>query len=272
MFADPPPPPAPLARRIARLEHRFSGRLGFWALDLRRGELLGHNARQVFPAASTIKLFILRELFRQASAGLLHLDQDTVEMRSIDVTRGSGVMKDLTPGLRLTLRDTATLMITVSDNTATNLLIRRLGTRAINQQTRAAGFEDTHLNGVFFKGQGLSGTVTSPRDLGAFMAEVARRGPRPLLEILDREQYANIIGRLIPYDPYAKGRDRWRLASKSGSIRGVRNDAGYVRGPGCRYVLALMSDRCRDERFSVDNEAHLCLAHLASEVHEWFSR
>jgi beta-lactamase class A len=271
VFADPPPP-APLARRIARLEQGFSGRLGFWALDLGRGEFFGHNAGQVFPAASTIKLFILRELFRQAAADLVDLDHDTVEMQRDDVTRGSGVIKDLTPGLRLSLRDAATLMITVSDNTATNLLIRRLGARTINEQTRAAGFEDTHLSGVFFKGRGLSGTVTSPRDLGAFMAEVARRGPRPLLEILDREQSANIIGRLIPYDPYAKGRDRWRLASKSGSMRGVRNDAGYVRGPGCRYVLALMSDGCADERFGVDNEANLCLARIAAEVHHWVTR
>ena len=270
--------PAPLERRLNRLGRDFSGRFGLYAFDLRRREEIAVRADAVFPSASTIKLFVLRELYRQAEAGVVDLAGDCVEMGERDRVIGSGVIKDLTAGLALSLRDAATLMVTVSDNTATNLLIARLGVRAINTGARRAGYSATHLHGLFFRGRGIRGSVTSPADTGRLLLslahgrELSRRASADMLDILRREQYANIIGRLIPYDPYAPGRQRWRLASKSGSIRGVRNDAGYVVGPGCRYVISLMSDGCSDDRFNVDNEANLFLAEVAREVHEWFGR
>jgi len=261
----------------AALRRPFSGRLGFWALNLRTGELLEHNAEEIFPSASTIKLFVLRELYRQAEAGRLDLDRDSVVMQHKDVTTGSGVIKDLTTGLRLSLRDAATLMITVSDNTATNLLVRLLGTRAINQGARQAGYAGTRCAGRIFKGNRMR-SLSSPRDLGVFMANVAlgrelsRAASQAMLDTLKREQYANIVGRLIPYEPYGKGKSRWLLASKSGSLVGVRNDAAYVRGPGVRYAIALMSSDCEDERFNVDNEANLVLARLAADIHAHFEQ
>lgn len=269
--------PSALRRRVQPVQARFSGSLGFWARDLRTGQEVALAAEERFPSASTIKLWVLRELFQQADAGRLDLESDTVTMEARDRVIGSGVMKDLSPGLRLSLRDAATLMITVSDNTATNLLISRLGTRAINAGARAAGYRATHLHGPFFRGRGARGSYTTPADCGRFMlgvarlSEISRPASRAMLDILRREQFANIVGRLIPYDPYASGPARWRLASKSGSIRGVRNDAALVEGPGCRYVIALMSQDCSDERFSVDNEANLALARIAAEVHDWFA-
>jgi beta-lactamase class A len=119
---------------------------------------------------------------------------------------------------------------------------------------------------------------TTPRDLGVFMAnlargrELSRPASRAMLDTLKREQYANIVGRMIPYEPYGKGKSRWLLASKSGSLVGVRNDAAYVKGPGVRYAIALMSKDCRDERFNVDNEANLVLARLAADIHAHFEQ
>jgi beta-lactamase class A len=267
--------PAALGATVRRLAARFSGRFGFWAQNLPSGETLAWHAGDRFPSASTIKVFVLRELHRQADAGLLDLDRDQVEMGPGDIATGSGVIKDLTPGLRLSLRDAATLMVTVSDNTATNLLIQRLGTRPINQGARSAGYSGTRCDGRIFKGRALH-SYTTPHDLGVFMARVARgrelsgAASRAMLDTLKREQYANIVGRLIPYDPYGKGRERWLLASKSGSLVGVRNDAAYVKGPGVRYAIALMSGDCADQRFNVDNEANLVLARLAAAVHDHF--
>jgi len=268
--------PAALGATVRRLAARFSGRFGFWAQNLRSGETLAWHADDRFPSASTIKVFVLRELHRQAEAGLFDLDRDQVEMSPGDIASGSGVIKDLTPGLRLSLRDAATLMVTVSDNTATNLLIQRLGTRAINQGARGAGYRGTRCDGRIFKGRALH-SHTTPHDLGVFMARVARgrelsgTASRAMLDTLKREQYANIVGRLIPYDPYGKGRERWLLASKSGSLSGVRNDAAYVKGPGVRYAIALMSRDCADQRFNVDKEANMMLARLAAGVHDHFA-
>jgi beta-lactamase class A len=270
--------PAGLRRRVRPLCDRFSGALGLWAHNLKTGEQVELAGDERFPSASTIKLWVLRELFRRSSEGALDLDRDFVEMGPSDRVIGSGVMKDLTPGFRASLRDAATLMITVSDNTATNLLVARLGVGDINRAARRAGYGGTHLHGLLFKGRGIRGSYTTPAESGRFMlgvargTEVSRAASAEMLGILRREQYANIVGRLIPFDPYASGRDRWRLASKSGSIRGVRNDAAIVEGPECRYVVALMSRDCSDERFNVDNEANLVLARVAAEIHRWFTR
>jgi beta-lactamase class A len=269
--------PGPLRAPVRRLAAGFSGNFAFWARNLRSGEVVAWHAEQQYPSASTIKLFVLRELHRQAAAGILDLDRERVEMRRPDVASGSGVIKDLTHGLKLSLRDAATLMITVSDNTATNLLIERLGTRAINRSARAAGYSGTHCDGRIFKGHAMHSTTT-PRDLGVFMTNVARgrelssAASRAMLDTLKREQYTNIIGRLIPYDSLARGKQRWLLASKSGSLTGVRNDAAYVVGPGVRYTIALMSDGCADARYNVDNEANLVLARVAADVHDHFAR
>lgn len=272
------PLPEPLATKVARLESGFSGSIALWIHDLNRRETYGQHARELIKPASTIKMFILRELLRRVEAGELSLD-DGVVMDKRDIVPGSGVIKDLTPGLRLSLRDAATLMVTVSDNTATNLLIDRLGTRNINRETEAAGFGDTHLGGKLFKGTGLK-SRTSARDLGLLMTQIARRravgraASATMLDMLRREQYDTIVGRFLPADEQAASgsRSRWRVASKSGSIVGHRHDVAYVDGDGLRYVVVLLSWDCADHRFWVDNEAQICLAHVARAVHDHIAR
>ena len=271
-----PPLPAALAGPVSELRDGFSGRLGVYVHDLARDETYGLDAELPGRAASTIKLFVLWELMRQAAEGMLSLD-DQVEMTRSDRVKGSGVIADLTPGLLLSLRDAATLMITVSDNTATNLVIDRVGTRNVNRTAAAAGFAGTHLAGKLFKGRGLN-SRTTPADLGRLMALVARgravgrQASHSMLGILKREQYSYIVGRLVPYDPWAKGAAAWVLASKSGSLRGCRNDAAFVSSPDARYAIALMSDGCLDERPYVDNEALVCLARIAALVHQHCGR
>ena len=170
-------------------------------------------------------------------------------------------------------------MITVSDNTATNLVIDRLGTRTINRFTQEGGFAGTRLGGKLFSGRGLR-SATTPRDLGVLMAHIVRRQAvsRPastaMLDILRREQYDTIVGRLLPCaeDDDTGRATAWKVASKSGSIRGHRHDVAHVEGRGIRYVVALMSRDCADLRFWVDNEAQLCLAQVARAVHDYVAR
>jgi beta-lactamase class A len=269
-----PPLPPPLAGIVACEEDRFSGALAVWVHDLRRRETYGLRADEPFDPGSTVKLFVLLELFRQAEVAALTLDEE-IELRERDMVDGSGVLKDLTPGLRLTLRDVATLMITVSDNVAANMLITRLGLGAINRGARAAGARCTHLAGpVLRRRQGHS--FTTARDLGGLVTRLARRtavspaASREMVDILARETSDNIVGRYLP-EAGVGGRPlrrAWRVASKNGSVRGVRNDVALVRGNGLTYVVALMSQDCRDLRYSPDNEATLCLARIARAVHD----
>jgi beta-lactamase class A len=232
-----PPLPAPLLARLRPLERRFSGVLGLWVNDLERDEVYGRHAERRFRPASTIKLFVLLELYRQQAAERVRMsDQVVVTARSR--VPGSGVIKDLSPGLRLTLKDAATLMITISDNTATNLLIGRLGLAAINRGIRAAGFRDTRLGGKLLRAGGLQRSTSTPRDLGVLMTRIARGEAlsRPasaaMRDILFREQSDTIVGRFLPYDPFAtsQGQSPGKIASKSGSLRGVRHDVAYFQG------------------------------------------
>ncbi|MFZ0214639.1 MAG: serine hydrolase [Candidatus Dormiibacterota bacterium] len=267
--------PQRLRTRVADVEAGFSGHLALWYTDLRRHRTYGLRPNDRFDPASTIKLFILRELLAQVAAGRLTLD-DELTMERADLVPGSGVMKDLTPGaVRLSLHDLATLMITVSDNVATNLLIGHLGTASINRGAREAGCADTWLRGKLFKGR-TQRSHTTPRDLGTLMTQIARRqavgrtASAGMLDILRREQSDLIVGRYLPYSPddLAGDRKRWRVASKSGSIKGHRHDVALVEGDGVRYVVALMSSGAEDLRFWPDNEGTLRLATVARAVHD----
>lgn len=270
-----PPLPGRLAARVEAVEGQFSGTVALWCQDLTTRRTFGLRAGRRFDPASTIKLFVLRELYRQREAGDLSLDE-VVTMGRYDVVRGSGVLKDLTPNrVSLTLRDLATLMITVSDNVATNLLIGRLGTRAINRGAREAGFADTQLAGKLFKARTRT-SYTTARDLGTLMTQIARRqavsrlASKEMLDILRREQSDLIIGRHLPYTREELEQDLppWKIASKSGSIKGHRHDVALVEGHGHRYVLALMSSGAEDLRFWPDNEGTVALARIALAVHQ----
>jgi beta-lactamase class A len=108
--------------RLERLRQRFSGRIGIAARNLATGEEFLIDHERAFPTASSIKVPILYELFRQAESGAFSLD-DRVELTQGDIVEGSGVLRDLRPGLQPTVHDIAMLMIIVSDNTATNMAI-----------------------------------------------------------------------------------------------------------------------------------------------------
>lgn len=268
------PLPEPLARATRRLELGFSGVLALWVHDLRKGETFALRSDETFHPASVIKLFVLREFFRQVEAGVVR-PADEVLVRPHDVVPGSGVLKDLEPGLRLRLGDAVTLMITVSDNVATNLVIDRLGTAAINRSTREAGYVDTQLGGKLYHAHERRSTITA-RDAGRLMLEIARRravshaASTAMLDMLRRSQSRDIVGRYLPVDVGSGG--GVTIASKNGSLDGMRHDVAYVEGPRTSYAVALMSRDCADQRIWPDNEATLCLARLARGVHEYVSR
>jgi beta-lactamase class A len=196
--------PSELAEAVGEQERRFSGRLALWVHDLRRGETYGLRAEEPFRPASTIKLFVLLEVLRQCERGALRLDERIV-LGPEDMVTGSGVLKDLSPGLSLSIRDVASLMIILSDNVAANLLIGRLGTAAINRSARDLGFHSTRLSGKFFRHPRLLSTSTAG-DLGRLMMGIARRtvlspaASGTMLDILRREQDHHIVGRFLPQD------------------------------------------------------------------------
>src|SRR3954469_3873836 len=129
---------------IEREIAKFSGEFGFFARNLASGETIGHRADAVMPTASVIKLCVLCELYRQSDEGRVDLLQRH-EVTPDDWWGGSGVLKEFVPGLMPTTVDLARMMIVVSDNVATGMLVRLLGKDQINATMRSWGLLHTEL-------------------------------------------------------------------------------------------------------------------------------
>ena len=206
------------------------------------GELFSHNGRRRFRAASTIKVPIMIEAYRQVERGALSLD-DRHSLRDEDRIPGSGVLGHLHAGLDLTLADLLYLMIAVSDNTATNLVLDRVGLDAVNETMQSLGMNNSILGrrilGHLPK-EGEPENWATPSDFAlAIQTIVAGDAAEPescaqMLATLEQQWEIRRISRFLPAEPDI----RW--GTKPGDLPGVVNDVGFVttdRGTLCVAVF-----------------------------------
>ena len=159
----------------------FSGQFGLATQRLDANEPILYHAGDVFPTASVIKLVVLAEYLAQVSTGELFPDQEIV-IRAEDRVGGSGVIKDLGPGLRFRLADLATLAITVSDNIAANLLINRVGgLERINTRLQALGLRQTNIGRPFVFNSPGNNTGTPAARQTAAISSIGCSVPTSLL-------------------------------------------------------------------------------------------
>jgi len=250
------------------------------------GARVAYRADEPFPSASTIKVFVLQALLERVAADDAHLDDELV-VGADDMVTGSGVLRSLTPGRRYTLRDLATLMIAVSDNTATNVLIEFLGVADVNASIQAHGWTGTYSAGKLQTSSAVAAgrpprSTTTAADLADHFARLWRGELLPPLltaeakAIYRKQEYCE-LGRAIGYDGYLAsiGESPWRIASKSGSITGVRNDAGVfepVTAAGAPFVVAVMTKDCVDHRFHAENLGARVVGWAAAAVFERLAR
>lgn len=252
------------SRWLADLRSRgYPGEVGLLVTDLAGNELFALNPGVSFPAASTVKVPLLVQALGEAQAGRLDLSA-RVTVTAGDRVPGSGVLHELDPGLALTWRDVLTLMIVVSDNTATNLVIDRLGEGAVNAWLAERGLTHTHLvgrlqlpperqNGAQRRGER---NRTAARDQVRLLGRLARGElldpvhTELALSILARQQFRDLLGRHVPRG--ADGELLYRVASKSGELRGVHHDVGVLFTPR-PLVVALLSQGGTDPREHPDN-------------------
>jgi len=152
---------AAIEARIAAIAGEIDGVLGVYARDLRSGIEVAHNADTVFPTASVMKIPIIYELYRQVEAGKVELGRRLV-LGEADMVPGSGVLQDLDLGLNPTIKDLATLMITVSDNAATDLVLAQIGLDALAETLHKLGLTRTTIpmtvRGLLYSTVGLDAT------------------------------------------------------------------------------------------------------------------
>jgi beta-lactamase class A len=264
-------------RSIAAIAGPFSGRLGITALNLTTSERYEHNAEESFYPASTCKLPILYEVFHGALQGRWNLS-DTKGLTPADRVEGSGVLQHLTPGLMLTLRDLAMLMIIISDNVASNILLDLCTPDAVNRAMQDLAIEGVRVNRKIGVDLQIPMGEATPRGMARLMALIAEekvlnaQSCAEMISILQRQQFKELTSRYIPETDAEDDQPLVRIASKNGWVRGVRNDVALIFTPQASYVLSLFSGDCRDRRFYSDNEGMLTLARISQVFYEAWGR
>lgn len=218
---------------------------GVFAVDPDTGAYVEYNGRRQFAAASMIKVPVLVALFNALDKG--EIDPEMImEIKSHHVAGGSGHLQWRPVGTKLALMDVATLMIIISDNTATNMLIDLLGgKKAVNRTWANWGLKNTMVNSPLAD---LTGTnKTSPYDLVYLLARVQKgelmseKWHKKMLEIMYRTKTKTLINPGLP--PGAK------LAHKTGDIGSMVGDTGIVTTPdGHRYIIAMQVERPHNDR------------------------
>jgi beta-lactamase class A len=265
----------------------FAGSGGVAARDLDSGETIAVNADATTATASTIKVPILIELFRRIEAGDFSLDERYAVTEAVRAP-GSGILRDLSLGVELSVRDFATLMIVVSDNTATNLLIDLVGVDAVNRTMAEAGFPRTRLlRRLDFPDIGTDPrrlAVTTPADLAGIMAALANRtilSPAScdaILDIMRKQHYVDLTPRYLPYFPYGEELGRsdngLRIANKTGGWHGMRADMALIEWPvggrQRRYVIGVGTEGDPDTRFWAENTADRLIGRVSKIIFDHF--
>ena len=231
----------PLARAIEEIAGEIGGTVAVSVRDVRGGIALDLRADGRLPSASVIKVAILVELMARVDEGEFSLEERAL-LRDEDKVPGSGVLSMLHEGLEVTLEDLAHLMITVSDNTASNVLIDRLGTEAVNERLRGLGLRKTELGRKFYdfeaRDRGLDNWITA-REMADLLVLIERRqavspaGCEKILAIMRKQQFTDRIPKLLPPDT--------PVANKTGSITGVCHDVGIIYSPAGPLVLVVLT-------------------------------
>jgi beta-lactamase class A len=259
---------AAILDRIEELSLSFSGELAVAATNLATGEQILVRADTVYATASTIKVPILVEVHRQEREGALALDE-RLELRAEERVGGSGILKELGGGLNPTIEDVATLMIVLSDNTATNMLIDRVGgVEAVNRTMHSLGLESVVLhNRIDFDVIAPDIRLfaeSSARDL-ARLVELLALGEvvdadasAAMLGIMRRQQYLDQVPRYLDFNPYARElgvESPVEIACKTGFFTGTRVDMGAVFLPaGVTFSYCVTSQGGADASFAPENE------------------
>lgn len=213
---------------------------GMFFLDLDTGNYLDLNGEKIFPAASTIKFPILVALFEEVDAGRIKLNETLVMRRDL-MTGGSGTLRYKRPGTKLSVLETATKMITISDNTATNMIIDRLGGKAkLNQRFQSWGLQNTVIRNLLgdFKGT----NTTSAKDLVRLGALLANN---QLLSDTSRSKTLDIMRRVENRSLLPAGLGKGAvIAHKTGTLGIILGDAGIIQtSTGKRYLAGIIVRR-----------------------------
>lgn len=209
----------------------LKGQVSFYYKNLITGETFGYQEDMPLQAASVIKIPVLIEAFSRIQGGDLEKDQ-TVTLRKEDKLPSCGALTYMHDGLAVTIEDLYTLMIILSDNTATNLLIRQLGMDKINSNLQELGLHNTRINRLLFDSKqsslGIQNYI-SAYEIGVLLEKMyfgELISPEASLEMLRILKNQRLNGK-IPFFLHGKA----DIAHKTGEDDGITHDVGIVYAP-----------------------------------------
>lgn len=249
-----------LQSQIEQIDQHLDGVMGVAIEDLTTGDHFLLHENDVFAQASSIKITVLADLYLQVQEGKLKLT-DLYTVQSSDLVPDSDIMNGLTPGVtRITLRDLATMMVAVSDNAATNVLIDRVGMQNVNSMLDSLGLSHTRLRRKMMDLQAAKEgreNISTPREMMQLLDAIYHG------KLLNKESTADFFKMLstnkssfIPRDLPAD----LKIANKPGELEAIRNDSGIVFVAGRPYVICVMTGFLRNERDGEEAISQVSLA------------
>jgi beta-lactamase class A len=267
-----------LEKKLAELAASHHGKVTLYAKNLTTGETVSLDPARPVQTASVIKLSLMLQAFEQVKLGKLKLSAPVLLTRENQVP-GSGILTLMDPGLMLSLKDAITLMMTLSDNTATNMVIDVVGLRATNEMLVRMGLKDTYFyKKVFKKADGpmppdqkqFGLGKTTAKEMARVMESIYRcdLGDRELcrqmITIMRNQQYRDMLPRYLERDDTSE--DLSVIADKIGALDDVRNEVALVytqRGP---IVISIFTYDNVDQSWTPENRAEMLIGRLAQVI------
>jgi len=264
-----------LDERVKPVVGEFKGKVSLFAKNLDSGETYALNPDERVRTASTIKIAVMIEAFARVAEGKAKWTDEVVLTKEKKVS-GSGILAELSDGLKLTLRDAVNLMMILSDNTATNLVLDVLSTDAVNARMESLGFKQIKINRkVGSGGESTAGKdpenkkyglgFATPREMVLVMEKLERgeiispAASKEMIDLMKREQGRNAIGRSLWSVP---------MASKYGALDRLRSAVGILYTKKGRIAMAISCDEMPEVMWSVDNPAYLLMSRLSEALAE----
>ncbi|MBX3266875.1 MAG: serine hydrolase [Acidobacteria bacterium] len=258
----------------------FKGKVWIYAKNLDTGKEYGMRADEQVRTASTIKLPIMTEVFRQVAEGKIAWT-DPIEITKAVKVGGSGILFEFTDGTKIDVKTAMTLMIVQSDNTATNVILDKVTSNSVNDFMAKLGLNDTlslrkiggggdakawdePVNKLFGIGR------SSPRDMVKLLEMlekgevVSKEASAEMIAILRRQQYKDGIGR--------NSLDTVPVASKSGSLDRLRSDVGIVYTRRGRIAMAITVDDMPVVQYIMDDMGNELIWRLSQILQEGLAR
>jgi beta-lactamase class A len=257
----------------------FKGHVSLYAKHLETGASYSLTGDEPVRTASTIKFPIMIACFAEAAEGKLDLSE-MVKLTAEEKVSGSGILQDLTDGREYPLRDLIVLMIALSDNTATNLIINRITANTVNARMAKLGLEQTRsMRKILGDGNKLKPFPSGVSEEGAKSENkkwgIGRSSPREMVTLLEKlyrgelvskkasEEMLEILKKQRDHSSIARDLKDTVVANKSGALDTLRSDAGIVYSKNGPIAMAITVDGMPEPDWSPDNPGELMISALS---------